>query len=311
MFGRKPRTKTPEQFINEMEIVYNTGFRGSIFIVDDNFVGNKKLAKNLLRKIIVWQKDHDYPFQFFTEASIDLADDEELLELLRQTSFDFVFIGIETPDVDTLKAVKKNNNTRFNLLDAVKTIQNHRVGVSAGFILGFDTDTEDIFERQMRFIDQAAIPMAMVGMLMAMPNTQLHRRLDKEGRLKNNWSGNNTHDLDVNFETIMDSDKLRKGYKDVLSNIYKPENFFNRCLSVLNRMPIERIGPRKPQFMDVRALILTFIVLPFSSYSFQFFKFLWKGLKIDKRFFPDIISMAIHGHHFIKLTKKIIKADAY
>lgn len=306
MFGRRPRTKTAEQFIGEMEKVLDSGFRGSIFIVDDNFIGNKKKVKELLKAVVAWQKKRGYPFQFFTEASIDISGDEDLLELMREASFDFVFIGIETPDTDTLKQIQKGHNTRLDLEEAVGKIVSHRIGVAGGFIVGFDTDREDIFDRQIDFMRQTGIPMAMVGLLVPMPNTQLYRRLEKEGRLVEEWTGNNTHDLSLNYVPAMDPETLREGYRKVISTIYSPEEYFNRCLTTLEMMPTKKIGARPVGLMEIQTFFRSLFRQTFSSYGTAYLRFLWKGLRLSPGYLPDLITMAIHGHHFMKITDEIV-----
>jgi len=305
MFGRKPRTKNPEQFLKELDAVKKTGFRGSIFIVDDNFIGNKNKVKELLRHIIRWQNKNKFPFQFFTEASINLAEDDELLELMKQVGFDMVFIGIETPNEETLKAIQKTHNMKINMLEGIKKIQQKRIAVSAGFILGFDTDTEDIFERQIEFIEKAGITMAMIGILAAMPNTQLYRRLKKEKRLLNDWTGNNTHNLEMNFIPKIPEEKLVKGYKKVIRSIYSPKSYFNRCLTFLERIPVKANAPRPFKLIYFMTFFRSLIVQTFSFYGREYLRFLWKGIRINFRLIPEIIILAIYGHHFIKFTKEI------
>jgi len=225
MFGRKPRTKSPEQFLREVDHVYNTGFRGSLFIVDDNFVGNKNKVKELLRSLVSWQRKHRYPFTVSTEASITLARDEELLDLMVSAGFTMVFVGIETPDDKTLAMTHKTQNLREDVLSSVVRIQKKGIEVSGGFIVGFDGEEEDIFERQKTFIQKAGIPTAMVGLLMALPNTRLYRRLKREGRVLSDAGGNNTHDFALNFIPQMSREKLLGGYKWLLAEVFSPYNY--------------------------------------------------------------------------------------
>src|SRR6267378_7139548 len=191
IYGRVPRTKSNQQMLAEFDALFALGWRGTVFIVDDNFIGNKKNVRGLLPELAAWQKRHDYPFTLLTEASVNLADDEPLLESMRQSGFRRVFLGIETPVEDSLKEAQKSQN-RGNLLDSVKRIQSYGMEVMAGFIVGFDNDPEDIFERQIKFIRESAIPLAMVGLLNALPDTQLWKRLEREGRLLGEATGNNT-----------------------------------------------------------------------------------------------------------------------
>ena len=246
MFGRKPRTKAPQQLLREVDAVYATGFRGSLFIVDDNFVGNKVRAREMLRALVVWQREHAYPFVISTEASITLAHDEELLSLMVEAGFVMVFVGIETPDAQALALTSKTQNLREDILASVMRIQDHGLEVTGGFIVGFDGESDDIFERQRRFIQSAGVPTAMVGLLMALPNTRLARRLAAEGRLLEDCQGNNTHHLRLNFVPQMPAERLLEGYKGLLAEIYSPRAYFRRCRTLLSRLPKRPLVPGGP-----------------------------------------------------------------
>ena len=191
IYGRVPRTKSIQQMLAEFEALRDLNWRGTVFIVDDNFIGNKKNVRLLLPALAEWQKRNGYPFSLLTESSVNLADDEPLLEDMREAGFRRVFLGIETPVEESLKEAQKSQN-RGNLLESVKKIQSYGMEVMAGFIVGFDNDPEDVFERQIDFIRKSAIPLAMVGLLNALPDTQLWKRLEREGRLLGEASGNNT-----------------------------------------------------------------------------------------------------------------------
>jgi radical SAM superfamily enzyme YgiQ (UPF0313 family) len=225
-FGRRPRTKRPEQVVEELDDMRKAGFF-SCFIVDDNFIGNKKAAKELLRLIIPWQQEHGYPLRLTTEASVNLADDPELLDLLYRANFRSVFIGIETPRMASLKETKKFQNTLGDCLDAkLARIQNAGLDISAGFIVGFDNDDQSIFEDQFRFIQDNGILLAMVGMLMAVPKTPLFERLQKEDRIRVD---------DVNCNIVpkqMTSAELQEGYWSLLSRLYAPQAFFERYFRI-------------------------------------------------------------------------------
>jgi radical SAM superfamily enzyme YgiQ (UPF0313 family) len=225
-FGRRPRTKPPEQVLDELDEMRAAGFF-SCFIVDDNFIGNKKLAKELLRMIIPWQEKHGYPLRLTTEASVNLADDPELLELLYQANFRSVFIGIETPRVASLNETKKFQNTRGDSLDAkLARIQNAGLDISAGFIVGFDNDDATIFEDQFRFIQDNGILLAMVGMLAAVPKTPLFERLRKENRLRLD---------DANCNIVpkqMTAAELQQGYWKLLKRLYTPQAFLDRYFKI-------------------------------------------------------------------------------
>ena len=240
MFGRVPRYKLPEQFIREMDLLYETGYRGSLFIVDDNFIGNKKKVRELLDHIIEWQKSRNYPFSLYTEASINLAQDEDLLDQMVAAGLDMVFIGIETPVQATLEQTNKMQNTKAISSESVSTIQAKGIEVMGGFIVGFDTDPENIFDLQIEFIQKAGIPLAMIGTLIALPGTQLYRRLESEGRIIGETDGNNTHSMEINFVPRMERDMLVSGYKRVIASIYEPRNYFDRCATLIRRMPRAR-----------------------------------------------------------------------
>src|SRR5213082_846203 len=202
IYGRVPRTKSNQQIVAEFDALRDLGWRGTVFIVDDNFIGNKKNVRKLLPELAEWQKENGYPFSLITESSVNLADDEPLLDNMRDAGFRRVFLGIETPVEESLKEAQKSQN-RGNLLDSVKKIQSYGMEVMAGFIVGFDNDPADIFERQIDFIRKSAIPLAMVGLLNALPETQLWRRLEREGRLLGEATGNNTV-CPFNFKSRMD-----------------------------------------------------------------------------------------------------------
>jgi radical SAM superfamily enzyme YgiQ (UPF0313 family) len=311
MLGRVQRTKEPEQFIREMEAVYKTGFRGSLFIVDDNFIGNKAKVKALLKAIINWQTQKNFPFSLFTEASINLAQDDELLNLMVEAGFSSVFVGIETPDVNTLASTQKQQNLREDIFENIKKIETHGIEVYGGFIVGFDADPPDIFERQVDFIQKAGIPVAMIGLLTALPNTQLYRRLLSEGRLTGASKGNNTHDFEINFIPKMPKAKLMEGYKYIISEIYNPKNYFERCLTLLSRLPNKNLTNQKVNWTDFKALLLSIFKQGFSSYGIIYFKYLLKVLIKKRNLFPLAVNYAVKGYHFFKITEEILKAEEF
>ncbi len=313
MFGRKPRYKQPDQFILEMQKVYETGFRGSLFVVDDNFIGNKKKVKELLKKIVVWQKKHNFPFFLFTEASINLAQDEELLNLMVDAGFDSVFIGLETPDEDILNNTNKQQNTRVSAQESVKIIQSKGIEVQAGFILGFDNEKQDIFERMVQFIQTSGIPMAMLGLMLALPSTQLYKRLEKEGRLLGNTTGNNTHELNLNFIPTMPKETLIQGYKSVIKEIYTPKNYFTRAFTMIKRFPKKRFlfESNPTTWRDIKALLLSVKKQGLSRYSISYFTFLFKTLLTNRFEFPLAVTLAVKGHHFFTITNDILKTATF
>ncbi len=312
IFGRTPRTKTPGQFLNELTLLHEAGGRGSLFVVDDNFIGNVREVKKLLPELAAWQEERSFPFAFFTEATLRLAEDEELMGQMVQAGFNMVFAGVETPDRKTLESAGKTANLRGDLLSSVRRIQAHGLEVSAGFIVGFDTDSEDIFDRQIRFIQGSGIPAAMVSLLTALPRTQLYRRLQKEGRLTGESSGgNNTHDLRLNFVPRMDLAKLIAGYKRVLSEIYKPDRYFDRCLDLLRSMKPHRASARRVTFTELRAFVLSFALQSFSPYFWAYWKFLIRGFLARPRMIGESVTMAVKGHHFFKMTRNVLEVDRF
>jgi len=209
IYGNTSRVKSAKNVIQELEVLYQAGWQGSVFMVDDNFIGNKKHVKSkLLPALIKWQQKHQHIFRFTTEASINIANDKELLAQMRDAGFNQVFIGVETPSMEALKETGKVQNLKTNMAQAIQTVQKFSIEVMAGFIIGFDTDKEDIFDRQIAFIQQTGIPQAMVGLLSALPGTVLSDRMEKEGRLLATPQGNNTHAMTMNSEHTRHDNKL-------------------------------------------------------------------------------------------------------
>lgn len=311
MFGRKPRSKTPGQFMDEINSVYRLGFRGTVFIVDDNFIGNKQKVKELLREIIPWQKERNYPFNFNTEASINLADDDELLGLLAEAKFSSVFIGIETPVEKSLELSGKSQNLKSDLLASIEKIQRRGIEVAAGFIIGFDTDPEDIFDLQLKFIKESAIPVAMIGLLMALPKTRLYRRLTDENRILEESTGNNTHNVELNFIPVLPKKVLISGYRRVIGELYTAKNFYARCLELLRRFPSQKKANRKISFDDIKALFKSIIVQGLSPNGLEYIKFLFRAFLIKPSLFPNAVAMTIEGYHFFKITEEILSADNF
>ncbi len=234
IYGRRPRTKAVVQVLAELDQLRAAGWREAVFIVDDNFIGNKTRAKELCVALAEWRSKYKTSFDFNTEASLNLADDPDLMQLMKDAGFVSVFLGIETPDESGLIASKKLQNTRRSLLDSVARIQSFGMQVMGGFILGFDTDREDIFKRMVDFIQSSGIPIAMVGLLQAMPGTQLFRRLWREGRILDAGHGDNTGDK-LNFLPRMDAARLVEGYRSVLKSIYSCEAYYDRVKLYLSR----------------------------------------------------------------------------
>ncbi|MBL0210353.1 MAG: B12-binding domain-containing radical SAM protein [Holophagaceae bacterium] len=312
LFGHKPRTKTPTQILEELELLYEGGWRGSLFVVDDNFIGNRLQVRRLLPEVARWQEERNFPFTLYTEASLDLAADEALMDDMVRAGFNMVFVGIETPDQATLEAVGKNLNSRADLLASVRAIQAKGLEVAAGFIVGFDEDQGDIFDRQIRFIGQAAIPTAMVGLLTALPGTRLHTRLASEGRLLfTSVGGNNTHDLELNFLPRMDAGLLRAGYKRVLAEVYRPRRYFARCLDLIRRMKPHKASVRRIRLVEVRAFFHSLIRQTFSRYTFAYWSYLLRGLTLRPRMLAELVTMAVKGHHFFTITRSLLELEKF
>jgi len=233
LYGRVPRTKTPPQMLGELQALYDLGYRGHVDFVDDNLIGNRKSLRIFLPELIAWQRAHGYPFEFSTEASINLADDHELLQLMRKANFFAVFVGIESPDPETLVHTKKKQNTRRNLAESIHKLYQAGMFVTAGFIVGFDTEKVSIADAMVELIEDAAIPMAMVGLLYALPNTQLTRRLQKEGRLHANHDRmiEETGDhctLGLNYDSLRPERDILLDYRRILERIYDPVAYARR-----------------------------------------------------------------------------------
>ncbi len=300
IYGRRPRTKTPEQVCAELEQIYRLGWRGPVFLVDDNFIGNKKNVRILLPRMVAWMQDHRFPFSLFTEASLNLAEDTELLGLMRQAHFTRVFLGIETPVAESLKETQKLQNLRKDLLESVKLIQSYGIEVMAGFIVGFDNDPPDVFERQIQFIRDAAIPLSMVGLLTALPNTQLWRRLKAEGRLLKESLGSNTL-ADLNFIPKMDAQELLAGYRKILETIYNPGEYFARTITFLSHLGAAARAP--VVFSDVVAVARSLWRQGLcSDYRKEYWKFIMEAARRHRQHLDKAITLAIMGHHFFELT---------
>lgn len=302
IYGRVPRTKSNQQMLAEFDALLSLGWRGTVFIVDDNFIGNKKNVRRLLPELTEWQERNGHPFSLLTEASVNLADDEELLGAMQRAGFRRVFLGIETPVEESLKEAQKSQN-RGNLLESVKTIQNYGMEVMAGFIVGFDNDPEDIFERQIDFIRESAIPLAMVGLLSALPDTQLWRRLDKEGRLLGEASGNNTN-CSLNFVPKMNAARLIEGYQSIMRTIYKPSEYYQRALESLKRTTQQGFEPTR--FNTIGALAafsrLTLRLGVLDRERKEFWRFLGRIAVRHRSQFPQSMRLAAMGYHFRKLN---------
>jgi radical SAM superfamily enzyme YgiQ (UPF0313 family) len=306
LFGHMPRTKPPQQLLAELNAVYATGFRGGLFIVDDNFIGNRRDVMRLLPLVAEWQKSHGYPFLLFTEATVSVASDEALMDAMVLAGFNAVFLGIETPVQECLRDAHKLQNTKLDLLASVHRLQHKGLEVMAGFIVGFDGDPDDVFDRQVEFIEAAGIPVAMVGILTALPRTKLHARLAAEGRLVHASTGNNTHDLELTFTPRMSAPRLIAGYQQLLTKLYQPRRYFERCITFLRSLRVHRNSSRTVRLTELRALFLSLLRQGFSRYALTYWRYLWRAFWISPRMFPEAVTMAVKGHHFFTITEAIV-----
>jgi radical SAM superfamily enzyme YgiQ (UPF0313 family) len=304
MNGRVPRLKTNEQMIRELDSLVDAGWTDPIFIVDDNFIGNRAKVKAFLRELIAWEQRRGIRFQFTTEASLDLADDPVLLELMVRAGFKKVFVGIETPQEDSLLECAKIQNAKRDMLTAVKTIQKSGLEVMGGFIIGFDSDRPNIFERQIKFIQEAGVVTAMVGLLQALPGTRLFSRLKQEGRILHDASGNNV-EASLNFVPKLDREVLIEGYRSLVKRLYTPRMYYRRILTFLReyRPQGQRIHL---SWRDVKAFIKSLWVMGVLSRGRrQYWKFLMKALLFHRRAFPEAMTLAILGYHFRRVASAL------
>ncbi|HSB31864.1 MAG TPA: DUF4070 domain-containing protein [Candidatus Sulfobium mesophilum] len=307
--GRAPRTKDKEQVMKELDSVYEYGFRGQVFFVDDNFIGNKKkLREEVLPGIIRWMERKKHPFSFNTQASIELSDHEDLMQMMVRAGFDVVFVGIETPHEQSLAECSKFHNRNRDLLASVRKIQKAGLEVQGGFIVGFDHDPVTIFDTQIRFIQASGVVTAMVGVLIALPRTQLYERLQKEQRLLKETSGNNT-DFSTNFIPKMDYDLLISGYKRVLGTLYSPKYYYQRIETFLR----EYIPPEKkkkafwfrPNYLAafVRSTIVLGVI---GKERFHYWRLLFWTIFRRPRLFSQAVTLSIYGFHFRRVFEERI-----
>jgi radical SAM superfamily enzyme YgiQ (UPF0313 family) len=302
MFGHHPRTKTAAQVVAELDSLYRLGWRGSVFFVDDNFIGNKKMLKDhLLPALIQWQKGKPGT-PFFTEASINLADDEELMRLMGEAGFNQVFVGIETVEEASLAECNKRQNRSRDLIADVKRIQRAGLEVQGGFIVGFDHDTSAIFERQLDFIQKSGIVTAMVGLLQAMPGTKLYQRLHRQGRLLGRTTGDNV-DGTTNFIPLMDRETLRRGYQGLMKHLYSPGPYYQRIRTFLR----EYRRPRISSPLNWRSIVafaqanLRLGVLGRERFHYWGL-LLWTLIRRPSQL-SMAVTLSIYGHHFRKVCR--------
>jgi radical SAM superfamily enzyme YgiQ (UPF0313 family) len=302
LFGHRPRIKTAEQIIAELDALYDLGWHGQVFFVDDNFIGNKQYLKaELLPALVEWHKDKK-GVPFFTEASVNLADDEPLMDMMVEAGFDAVFIGIETPDEQCLAECNKRQNKDRDLVEDVKRMQRAGLQVQGGFIVGFDGDTDSIFQRQIDFIQKSGIVTAMVGLLQAPAGTRLYQRLKQEGRLLGHMSGDNV-DGTTNIIPSMDIDVLHEGYRHIMRHIYSHKYYYRRVKIFLReyRAPKIEIPLDFQRFLAFFRSNIRLGVL--GKERFQYWRLMMWTLFRRPELFSLAITLAIHGHHFRKICE--------
>ena len=303
LYGRTPRTKTKEQVIDELEALYFTGWRGPVFFVDDNFIGNKgKLKREILPAIAEWMEKRKNPFYLNTEASINLADDEQLMHLMAKAGFEAVFIGIESPNEESLSSAIKTQNRNRDLISSIKKIQQAGLEVQGGFIVGFDNDPSTIFDKLTNFIQESGIVTAMVGLLNAPRGTKLQKRLESEGRMLKDFTGNNT-DFSINFIPRMDAGTLMDGYKSILKKIYSPKYYYERVMSFM-----KEFEPKKKKVFHLNP---NYILALFRSIfklgvigeeRIYYWKLFFWSLFRKPQLFSLAILFTIYGFHFKKIS---------
>jgi radical SAM superfamily enzyme YgiQ (UPF0313 family) len=304
LLGHKVRMKTSRQIIQELETLHQLNWRGSVSVVDDNFIGNLKSIKtDLLPTMISWTQKHKYPFHFNAQTSINMADDAELLELMAQAGFNAAFIGIETPSGESLQYCNKVQNQNRNLLDSVHTIQQAGIQVSGGFIVGFDTDKPDVFERQIEFIQKSGIVSAMVGLLNAPKNTKLYRQLEIENRITTEATGSNT-DYSMNFIPKMDADVLLEGYRSIIRNIYSVKPYYQRVRQLLLNYRATVNQGKKIKSGELLAFLKSMLILGIMNKGqLAYWKLLiWTFFK-RPALLPDAITFAVYGYHYRAVYK--------
>jgi len=304
MNGRVPRTKSPAQLVNELEALRARGWKDTVFIVDDNFIGNKKLTKALLREMISWRSRVQTEMGFFTEASVNLADDVELCELMVQAGFKKVFLGIETPSAESLEECRKLQNRGRDLVETVKTLQRFGMEVMGGFIIGFDNDQHDIFKRQFEFIQRSGVVSAMVGLLTALPETRLYRRLLKEGRIEKETTGNNTEAV-LNFKPKLNREFLVNGYRELMKKLYEPRTYYQRIKTFLK--DYHPSGPKlRFSWSDFQAFLKSFWLLGvWYRGRVAYWRFFWSTLLQRPGQFRNAIELAIIGCHFRRVASRL------
>ncbi len=299
LLGRKVRMKSTQQVINELQTLYDLGWRDSVSVVDDNFIGKKAVLKeSLLPAIINWMQEHKYPYNFSVQSSIDLADDKTLLDMMCRAGFQSAFIGIETPSAESLHSCHKGQNENRDLVHDVQHIQRSGIQVSGGFIVGFDSDEPNIFQRQIDFIQKSGIVSAMVGLLNAPKNTRLYEQMKNEGRLTVDATGDNT-DFTMNFSPKMDRQKLREGYERIIQNIYGVKPFYRRLRNMLKLYKRPSGIKNNISFNKLRAFARSIVVLGIAKKGrWAYWHLLFWTLFNKPGLLADAITFAVYGYHY-------------
>lgn len=299
LFGHKVRMKSTTQVLEELEALYNLGWRGALSIVDDNFIGNKKVLKSdLLPAITQWMQKHNYPFIFNIQASIEMADDKELMAMLTKAGFTSAFIGIETPAEESLNHCNKVQNKNRDLVESVARIQKSGIQVSGGFIVGFDSDQPSVFQRQIDFIQQSGIVSAMVGLLNAPKNTKLYKRLKAENRLTTDATGSNT-DSTMNFIPKMSYAKLLEGYHQVIQEIYGIKPYYQRVRQFLLNYKRQQFQKGSMKLSYVKAFLMSILILGILKKGrTEYWKLLFWTLVNRPKLFADAVIFSVYGYHF-------------
>ncbi|OLP15522.1 B12-binding domain-containing radical SAM protein [Leptolyngbya sp. 'hensonii'] len=304
LYGRKPRTKEPDQALAELQTLYDLGWRGSLFIVDDNFIGNQRNVKRFLRALIPWMQQHHYPFNFITEASVNLAEDDELLQLMGEAGFYAVFLGIETPDQDSLQVTRKVQNIRNPLVEACHKINEAGLLIYAGFILGFDGERSGAGDRIQAFIEQTSIPQPMLGILQALPNTALWDRLKKEQRLiEDNSHPTGDQNTLMNFVPTRSITEIAREYVEGFWTLYEPQNYLRRCFQQCLKIRTSKSHKQAGQFSPTQSLRLVAqliwrqgICRP--EIRGQFWHQLWSILLTKPQLLSLYLGLCAAGEHF-------------
>lgn len=310
LFGRRMRLKSEEGVVSELEALHTAGWRGSVFFVDDNFIGNKGKARRILEEIVKFQETSGYPFQFYTQVDIGLAEDDALIDLMRRAGFFRVFIGIETPETESLKGASKHQNVNVDIPRAVRRLLGAGIQVQAGFVLGFDQDTTEIFEKMIRFIQGTGVMTAMVGTLQALPGTKLYVRLKKEGRLLTKSTGDNT-DGSVGFvPRNMPPEALEEGYRRVVSTIYSPAPYYRRLRRFILSYRPNVLLRHDFSWSGLQAFILSIVLIGFFSRARKrYWSSLAGALSKNAGALPAVVEHWVFWFHFDRVARKVIKVE--